>query len=341
MPVDLGTLERVPSYWKSKNFYDPDLKDFFVNTILAVEEKIDGSQFSFGFLPNKYGAYVLRVTSRNKELATYNVDSMFAKAVNHLTATKYRDILPKDVVFRAEAVCTCKHNKIHYSRTPLGFCVVYGAENLKTGATVPRTVWQLVANELGLEPVRAFPTVGTNGKTLSDVIDEVKQYLEDESQLGGSKVEGVVLKRHENHILTPDGVPMFAKVVSDSFREIAKPRKLKGLVTEDKIIKEILDLVNKDMVYSKAVQHLTEAGQLSHSNSDIGPLINEIKRDISEDIKEPAKALLWEWARNQVVTGVVEGFAKWYIKKLSGGITSEDVDAGNAGLVGKGTGTSL
>lgn len=341
MTTDLGALEKVPSYWKSKNFYDPDLKGFFEETTLTVEEKIDGSQFSFGFLPNKWGTYVLRMTSKNKEVEIWQPEGLFKNVVEYLKTKDYRQILPKDIVFRGEAVCSPRHNKLHYSRTPFGYCVVYGAENLRTATEVPRTVWQLVALEMGMEPVRQFPSLQTHGKALSDVINEVKGYLEDESMLGGPKVEGIVLKRTKNHINTQDGVPMFAKVVSDSFREIAKPKKTKGIVSDAGVIKEILDLVNKDMVYSKAVQHLREEGILAYSNSDIGPLINEIKRDIAEDLKEPAKSILWEWAKNTVTTGIIDGFAQWYIKKLKGDAANEDVDASNAGTIGEGTDSGM
>jgi len=188
--------------------------------------------------------------------------------------------------------------------------VIYGAENLLTGSPVPEHVWRLLAKELKIETVKQFGYLDTTNKSMLEIIEATQTWLKTISQLGKSTVEGVVLKRMKDQILTQDGVPMFAKVVSDSFREIKCPEKNPKPITD--IIATLVALVDQDKIYMKAVEHLRDENKIEFKSSDIGILINEVKRDLLEDMATPAKELLWQWAKDQVTKGAVMGFAKWY-----------------------------
>lgn len=339
--LNIVDTTKIPPYWKSKNHYDPDAANFFKDTILTVEEKIDGSQFSFGHLPNMYGRYNLVAKSKNANLdTTHPMNDMFAPAIKHILSKQWYNIIPKDVVLRAEALSSVKHNRITYGRTPLGHCVVFGAEDLTTGRQVPEHVWRTIASELGLETVMRFVSINTKDLTYQQIIDSVLKYMECTSALGNSKIEGVVLKRERDHILTQDGVPIFVKVVSEAFREIQSVPKQKA--EQNDIIGEIVDMVKLDAVYFKAIQHMQESTGLTYTNSDIGPLINQIKKEVVEDLKEPAKDLLWQWAEKQVLTGCVTPFAKFYQNYLSTIKKEEVIDAvviERSETTKKGTGT--
>lgn len=329
---------KVPSYWKSKNYYDPDLtkKDYFKDTTLVVEEKIDGSQFSFGYCSNIYGAFRMVFRSKNVALQYGAADNMFGDAIRYLYGRNAPAILPKNVVFRCEYVRNKKHNKLTYDRIPSGCLVMFGAEDLATGKGVGREVWSLIAREMGIDVVHEYGTINTRGKSFDEVIKEASVHLGKQSMLGGSMIEGVVLKRVSDYIVDQDGTPIYAKIVGDEFREIARiPKKTRKCDTQEVIIQHLIDMVQKDAIYSKAVQHLLEDGKLEGSNKDIGPLIVEVQRDIATDMEEPAKTVLWEWAKDQVVRGCVKGFATWYQARLKRLASDENVDAVNAEPVGE------
>lgn len=329
---------KVPPYWKSKNHYDPDLikNGYFENTELVVEEKVDGSQFSFGFIANQYGAHMMSFKSKNVDIPYASTDSMFSHAVRYLYSKAVSTIVPKNVVFRCEFLSSKKHNKLTYDRIPNGYLVMFGAEDLVTGKSVNREVWSLIARELGIEVVREFGRINTAGKSVEDVIKEASVHLGKQSMLGGSMIEGVVLKRTSNYIVDQGGIPIYVKIVGDEFREIARvpSRRLRN-ISPSEVVQKLVDMVEKDAIFSKAVQHLLEEGKIAGNNSDIGPLIKEVQKDIAIEMEAPAKEVLWEWAKEQVIRGCVSGFAKWYQARLARAISNENVDVVDAPVVGE------
>lgn len=338
--VDNVRTESLPSYWKSKNHFDPDLVKlgFFHDTMLTAEEKIDGSQFSFGKVTDKYGGTRMMWRSKNCDIQ-YDTksDPRFHQAIQNLYANNVFAVAPLNVVFRCELVSTKRHNKLTYNRVPSGFLVVFGAENIATGRSVPRYIWTAVAEQLKLESVRLLGYIDTKEKTATEVINTASGWLNMESMLGGAAIEGVVLKRETNWVLNQDGNPIYCKIVANEFREMMRVKETtKGVRGTEDIIGRIVSMIQTDAVYSKAVQHLMDDGKLTNTVKDIGPLISEIQKDLSEEVSPMAKEVLWEWARHQVVRGVVTPFALWYKKRLARISASEDVDDSNAQTVGEG-----
>lgn len=336
--VDTLRMESLPSYWKSKNHFDPDLVrlGFFDNTVLTAEEKIDGSQFSFGKVSDQYGGHKMMWRSKNCDIKyDKSADQRFFQAIQGLYANNVYSICPTNVVFRCELVTSKRHNKLTYNRVPNGFLVVFGAENLATGRSVPRYIWTAIAKQLGLDVVDLLGYIDTKDKSAADVINKASEWLGKESMLGGAAIEGVVLKRETNWILNQDGNPIYCKIVANEFREMMRVKETtKGVKNEDDIIGRIVSMIQTDAVYSKAVQHLMDDGKITNTVKDIGPLISEIQKDLGEEVAPMAKEVLWEWARHQVVRGVVTPFALWYKKRLARISASEDVDDSNAQVVG-------
>jgi hypothetical protein len=64
------------------------------------------------------------------------------------------------------------------------------------------------------------------------------------------------------------------------------------------------------------VQHLREAGQLQGAVQDIGPLIQEIPRDVEKECKPEIMEALWKWAWPHIKRAVTRGFPEWYKEKL-------------------------
>lgn len=334
----------VASYWKSYNHYDPNLikLDFFKDTTLTAEEKIDGSQFSFAKLPDQWGTARLVFRSKNKQIPFTSSDHMFSKPIRHLYKVGAFSIIPKNVVFRCEVLNTNRHNKLTYDTVPTSNMVMFGAENLATGKSVPRSVWSVIAQELGIDTVSHLGYIDTRGRTPAEVIDIASKWIGSKSQFGSTYIEGVVLKRETNWVLNQDGTPVYAKLVASEFKEIMKaPTGTTKVNRHTEIISRLVEMVQLDAIYSKAVQHLTEDGEISSSNKDIALIIKKVVKDLGEEFEGVAKDVLWKWARPQVTGAVVKGVAPWYTKRLERQMLGENVDVVDAEVVGESTGDSV
>jgi hypothetical protein len=79
------------------------------------------------------------------------------------------------------------------------------------------------------------------------------------------------------------------------------------------------DSYRTDARWIKAIQHRRDNGLLSNDNSDIGPLIVEIKRDIREEDYEIIMDFLWRNFGKKLLVEAVHGFPEFYKKLLDGG----------------------
>ncbi|MCH8034511.1 MAG: hypothetical protein IH950_12255, partial [Bacteroidetes bacterium] len=68
--------------------------------------------------------------------------------------------------------------------------------------------------------------------------------------------------------------------------------------------------------WHKAIQHFRDDGKLTESPKDIGPLIQEVLRDIEEEELENIKEELWRLFKKPIQRIVVAGFPEWYKQQL-------------------------
>jgi len=230
---------------------------------VIVEEKIDGSQFSFGIYDG-----VLRVRSKGVEMDPGRPEAMFELAVNSVKSRLSK--LSPGWRYVCEYLAKPKHNTLAYERIPNGHLVLLDVLTARE-TYLSYEQKQNVANSIGLECV---PKLG-GGKytTPSEIFD----FLECDSILGGQKVEGVVVKNYSR--FGKDGKAMLGKYVSEKFKEIhTKDWKIRN-PTQNDIVEKITDQLRTVPRWEKAVQHLREAGKLENSPKDIGALIKEIWND--------------------------------------------------------------
>jgi len=108
---------KLRSYSKIYNMGHSAIKDLFLDEVI-IEEKIDGSQFSFGI---KDGQLFCR--SQNKEQFPESTDKMFKLAVE-----KVRDVqdkLTEGWTYRGEYLSKPKHNTLCYSRVPENNIIIF------------------------------------------------------------------------------------------------------------------------------------------------------------------------------------------------------------------------
>jgi hypothetical protein len=165
------------------------------------------------------------------------------------------------------------------------------------------------ARRIGLETVPAFYF----GRVESH--EQFKTILENESFLGGVKVEGVVAKNYSR--FGRDDKPLMAKYVSEAFKEVHDKAWKAANPGRTDIIQGIIEGLRTDARWQKAVQHLAEDGKLTHSPKDIGNLMKEVKDDIVKEEIEQIQTLLWKHFSGKILRGATAGLAEWYKDELS------------------------
>ena len=292
--------ERLSSYPKVWNLGHPSIDGILLDPVL-VQEKVDGSQFSFG----KIGGRLL-MRSSGAVVYAESAPDMFRPAVDTVLAVESR--LPEGVIFRAEAFKGAHHNHLTYGRAPVGgmvlFDVMVGPERYSSYEDVAR--W---AKQLGVEWIRSF------GVRRITSIADLDALLSNESALGGCTVEGVVLKNYS--VFGRDGKPMFAKVVRADFREEQKVSWKQTNFGPDALLQMIGEGLRTEARWRKAVQHLAEAGEAQHAPQDIGKLIVLVPQDVRAECEEEIKARLFAWAWPKLQRMVTAGLPEWYKRELA------------------------
>lgn len=288
----------INSYPHIYNLGHAAVRDIFTEPFL-IEEKVDGSQFSFGIFDQE-----LQCRSKGSKVLLDAPEGMFTLAVESVKylAPKLRD----GWTYRCEYLSKPKHNTLTYSRIPLHGLIVFdittGLESYLSAAD------RLVeAKRIGLEVVPVIETaVTTEG--------ELKSLLDRTSCLGGSKIEGIVIK--SNTLFGPDKKRLMAKFVSEEFKEVHRKVWKEGNPAGKDIVERLIAKYKSDARWRKAVQHLREQGILTDSPKDIGGLMIEAKADILKECEEEIKELLFIWARDKILRGAVSGLAEWYKEEL-------------------------
>jgi hypothetical protein len=273
------------------------------NRPVIVEEKIDGSQFSFGV--DSSGR--LHCRSRGQVIDPEHPEKMFALAVESVKRRIER--LQPGWTYRAEYLSKPKHNTLAYGRCPretlMIFDITFGLESY-----ISRGMKEHEAAAIDLECVPlVYQGMVTSPAMLQDLLDR-------DSILGGCKIEGVVVKPADYGLFGEDSKPIIAKYVSGAFKEKHQSEWRKSNPTNGDILQVIAGQYATEARWEKAVQHLREAGQLADDPRDIGALIAEVKQDLVAENADEIKDELYNWAIGKIQRQAVYGLAEWYKARL-------------------------
>lgn len=294
-------MESYPKVYHVGHRY---LKGIFEERV-AVEEKIDGSQFSFG----RYcidGIDELRCRSKGAEINIIAPEKMFVDAVN--TAKELLPYLKIGFTYRCEYLQKPKHNVLAYDRIPKKHLIVFDITSSEGENYLSLTEKHLEAERLGLEVV---PLI-YSGRIESP--EQLREMLSTDSILGGQKIEGVVVKNY--YRFGDDGKALFGKFVSESFKESHKGDWRERNPKQGDIITQLIARYRTPARWQKAVQHLRETGELENSPKDIGKLIAEAGKDLEAEEREEIKEYLWKWAWSNIRRGITGGLPEWYKEEL-------------------------
>lgn len=265
---------------------------------VTIEEKIDGSQISFGLIEGE-----LCVRSKGVPINVDSPEGMFELAVQQIRTL---DLLP-GMTYRGEYLKTTKHNTLEYSRVPVKNIILFDVMTGEPESYLSRNVKEIEARRIVLEVVPCI----ADGVTVTS-LEEFTKYLERESVLGGCKVEGVVVKNYAK--FTEDKKVMMGKFVSEGFKEMNRKNWNAANPGRYDVVQLLIKTLKTDARYLKSVQHLKESGMLTGSLKDIGPLIIETGKDVQKEEEEWIKQQLfnhfWPGIKRAVTGGVPEFYKR-------------------------------
>ncbi len=275
---------------------------------VIVQEKIDGSQFSFGLIEGR-----LRMKSHHQDISDIVGEyGLFTEAIAYVRDLHSRGLLHPEWTYRGEVLQSKCHNKLEYNRVPLhnivGFDVATGNETYLGYIDAALAFKKL---DLEIVPYYHFGVIN-NPATINTFLD--RQPL-----LGGKMIEGIVIKAHGFY--GEDKKTLMAKYVNPKFREIMDTGENQKSVD---FLQQMIDDHRTEARWDKAILHFKEQGKLLGEPKDIGPLIGEITRDLKEEAEEGIKARLWKRYWPHVARGVTGGFAEYYKRKLMEGAFAQD-----------------
>jgi RNA ligase len=268
-----------------------------------VQEKVDGSQFSFGL--DTEGNVVTR--SKGAELFLETADKLFKGAVEYVHSIK--DKLTPGYTYRGEVLHRPKHNTLAYDRVPRHNVVIF---DVNTGDEIYMPYSEVVseANRLDLEVV---PLLYAG---MVESADKLRSLLETMSFLGGQKVEGVVVKPIGYGQFGPDKKALMGKYVSEAFKEIHGGEWRKNNPSNNEIVEKVALIYKTPARWDKAIQHLREAGQIEDSPRDIGKILKEIHTDTLKECEAEIKDELFKAAWPKIGRIITAGFPEFYKERL-------------------------
>ena len=311
----------VPSYTKVLTLGARGTERALVGPVV-VQEKIDGSQFSFGV--DTDGNIGCR--SHHKQLSLDAPTKMFAPAVEHVL--RMSEILRGcsstygECWFYCEYLQKPKHNTLAYERIPKNHLLLFDAyiggdwryspswiEPTKPTCEYSRLKFMdWLARTLEIDVV---PELHRGEIT----VDELKALLATPSFLGGQTVEGLVIKNY-NELIALGGrtYNVFCKLVNESFKERHqkdwKKRSSKGK------LEAYLESFRAEARWIKAVQRMREEGTLEYQPRDIGTLVGLVQADIKEEETENIKEELYRLYISDITRTAIRGLAEWYKAQL-------------------------
>ena len=281
------------------------VQNIFDGTEVEVTEKVDGSQISFGIIDGE-----LMIRSKNQAIVGDLGNNMFRLGVEQIELRK--DILQPGYIYRGEYLSKPKHNTLCYDRVPTGNIVIYDIERSQGSEDY------LICHLRNTEAARiGFDYIPTFYAGPNINLDMVMKCLENDSYLGGVKIEGVVVKNY--NLFTEDKKVAKAKFVSAEFKEKHVKDWGESNPGQKDIIQQIIESLRTEARWRKSVQHLRDDGRLEGSPRDIGNLIKEAQSDILKEEEDEIKETLYNHFRGQILRGSIRGLPEWYKEALAKG----------------------
>ncbi len=271
---------------------------------VSVTEKVDGSQFSF----QKDAENNVLFRSKGAVINPECPPNLFAGAVAHVMGVQ--DKLIPEAVYRGEVLQKPKHNALAYDRIPKNHIALFDVEVANQQFLHYETV-SACASGLDIDCVpKLFQGTVNN-------VEELFELLKVKSFLGGQIVEGVIVKNYSVFVdLAGQHTVAMGKLVREEFKELNDKHWRAENPSQKDFIADLVETYRTPARWTKAVQHLTEAGKLEGAPQDVGKLIAEIVRDVKSEYEDEIREALFKHFWKKIGAGVHRGVADWYKERL-------------------------
>lgn len=296
--IDVST-GMLPSYPKIYAIGHPSLGELLHGHVV-VQEKVDGSQFSFGKIDGR-----VMIRSKNQAIYPEAAPSMFRRGVDYVMSIA--DKLEPGIVYRSEYLEKPLHNALSYNRVPKNHIAIYDAM-VDTEKYDPTYTLEAHAERLGVDFVPTF----FHGQ-LSTA--EIEGFLQQESFLGGQRIEGVVVKNY-GRFCQYTGHVLMGKYVSEAFKEVQKKEWKASNPTQGDVLQNLVDIYKTPARWQKAVYTLRDMGQLESDPRDIGKIMKLVWPDIKAECEQEIKDQLFKHFEGHLKRAVTAGLPEWYKKQL-------------------------
>lgn len=281
------------------------LAENVLNGPVIIQEKIDGSQISFGI--DEWGCLSMR--SKNVQI-DLEAPGMFGLAAEW--AKKNWQYLTPNWIYRGEYLQKPKHNTLAYERVPnhniILFDICDGVESYLSYQSVVEE-----GKRIGLETV---PLFGEGIFTRENIEYHKPEWLGLQSILGG-QIEGFVIKNYS--VFTAEKKVAMAKVVQQNFSELNQKNWRKNNPTQSDILASLISTYQTEARWKKAVQHLRDSGLLEGATRDIPALLKEVNQDVLKECEGEIKQELFKYFWPKMAKGITRGLPEWYRAQLEGG----------------------
>lgn len=292
----------IQSYNKIYNIGNKAIDGIFDDDII-LQEKVDGSQISFGVSSTEK---TLMARSKGAILNFLVPEKMFVLGLEAIK--ELEPLLKPGYIYRGEYLAKPKHNTLFYSRIPNKHIVLFDIDAGDQHYLSPEEVEE-EAKRIGLESVPCF----YKGKV--ENYDMFRTLVDTQiSFLGGAKIEGVVCKNYTKFGI--DKKIMMGKFVSEEFREAHKTEWKTTSPNHGDIIQVLSSKYKTVARWNKAIQHLKEAGNLTTSLKDIPLIMKETQEDIKLECKDEIMEFLFEWAWPKIARNCIHGIPEYYKEYL-------------------------
>jgi hypothetical protein len=284
-----------------------DIANLLVGPVI-VQEKVDGSNFSFG--RDHLGG--LFAWSRTQDLSLGQPDKMFAAGIDHVLSIA--DRIPAGFTFRCEYLKSPKHNVLAYDRVPKNHLVLFGVEKVAGGNP---DIWHPYGDDdimlswaeslqIDLVPELFY---GQQLDLNTTWAEAVAKWLDTESFLGGQKVEGVVVKNYTQTDERSGASYLVGKIVRPEFKEVHAHQ-----VKLDKPdpVSSIGARYGGPARWQKALATLRDEGELVNGMEDIPKLMRRVQIDVEAEEIDSIKEALYLLYRKNVIGCTTRGLAEWY-----------------------------
>lgn len=271
---------------------------------VVVEEKVDGSQISFGCTAD--GELLAR--SKGAPLNFEFPQQMFKAGLVTIQRLFDEGKLIPGYTYRGEYLSKPKHNALAYDRIPVGHIILFDVDKGDQSYVTPAEK-RNIAEHLGLEVVPTFEISGPSPEALRALLDNV-------SILGGQKIEGFVIKPLGRDLYGADKKLVMGKFVSEAFKETHSKAWSESNPGGKDIIGTLAACYATQARWQKAVQHLRERGEITDSPKDIGLIMREVNEDTRRECEQEIKEALFKWGWKLIGNGLTRGLADWYKNAL-------------------------